>query len=111
MLKIPSMQYASHRSVAIHCRIVRSRQAPHVKVQGLLKCFFESNRYWALPFGPCCFGLRFRSVRQAGLLRTLHIPNANTKSTEPALAFLIVSRRQGPFAALTAACPAGKTPP
>ena len=40
------------------------------------ECISESNRYWALPFGPGCSGLRFRSVRQAGLLRTLHIPNA-----------------------------------
>ncbi len=32
---------------------------------------------WALPFGPGCSGLRIRSVRHAGLLRTLHIPNAN----------------------------------
>jgi len=31
--------------------------------------------FWALPFGPGCSWLRFRSVRQAGLLRTLHIPN------------------------------------
>ena len=31
---------------------------------------------WALPFGPGSSGLRIRSVRQAGLLRTLHIPNA-----------------------------------
>ncbi len=55
-----------------------------------------------LPLGPA----------KAGLLRTLHIPNAKYRRKSVRwLAVLIVPRRQGPLAWLAAAWPAAKTPP